>query len=438
MKTASRSVRKTSALAILGGPAAVTLPAKDLFTWPIVTGADERAVLAVLRRGAMSDSDVTLKFEAAWAQWHGSRYALSFCNGTSAIQAALWACGVGAGREVIAPTLAYWASSLPALSLGATINFADVLPGTLCIDPADIEHRISRYTRAIVVVHNHGYPCDMREILAIARRRKLKVIEDVSHAHGGEYRGKMLGTLGDVGCFSMMSGKAFPTGEAGMLVTDNRGLWERAVAFGHYERTGRSNYAKTAAVLTDPSLIEFAGLPQGGCKHRINQLCSAMGLTQLARYPRRMAEIQEAMNLFWDLLEGVPGVRAHRPAKSSGSTMGGWYAPVGLYVSEELGGMPIARFAEAVRAEGCPVYGFSEFPLHLHPLLQKADIYGHGKPTVLANAHRDVRQGPGSLPIAEGIRSRVFSIPWFKHHRPRQIRQYSQAIRKVCENWKLL
>jgi dTDP-4-amino-4,6-dideoxygalactose transaminase len=347
----------------------------------------------------------------------------------------MWACGVGRGTEIIAPTLTYWASSLPALSLGATINFADVLPDTLCIDPADIEHRIGRYTRAIVVVHNHGYPCDMRPIMAIARRHKIKVIEDVSHAHGGLYRGQLLGSIGDVGCMSMMSGKAFPTGEAGMLVTNDRRLWERATAFGHYERTGKSNFAKGASVLTDPALIEFAGLPQGGSKHRINQLCSAMGLTQLAQYPRRMAEIQKAMNCFWDFLEGVPGIRAHRTAKNSGSTMGGWYSPVGHYVAEELGGLAIEKFVQAVRAEGGRAGIWGEFPLHLHPLLQTADIYGDGKPTVVANAHRDVRQGPGSLPVAEGLKGRVLWTPWFKHHRPRQIKQYAQAIRKVCEHY---
>src|SRR5439155_17906290 len=119
--------------------------------------------------------------------------------------------------------------------------------------------------------------------------------------------------------------------------------FERSVAFGHYERTGS---------LTLPELKQFAGLPLGGHKYRMHQLSSAVGRVQLRHYRARMDEIQRAMNYFWDLLEGVPGLRAHRPAEGSSSTMGGWYAAHGIYVPEELGNWSIHRFCEAVRAEG--------------------------------------------------------------------------------------
>jgi len=425
----------TATLAINGGDPTVTADPGDMFKWPIVTTEDEQAVLEVLRRGAMSGNDVSLKFEKAFAEWHGLEHALGYCNGTSALLGAMWACGVGAGTEIICPSVTYWASALPALNLGATINFADIDARTLCIDPNDIEHRINKNTRAIVVVHYCGHPCEMDPIMAVARKHGVRVIEDVSHAQGGLYKGRMLGTIGDIGAMSLMAGKSFAIGEAGIVVTNDRSLWERCVAFGFYERTGRSWYAQGQEdAITDPELNKFAGLPLGGYKHRLNQTCSAMGLVQLKYYPQRIAEIQRAMNYFWDCLEGVPGIRAHRPAGDSGSTMAGWYAAKGHYKPEELDGLPVARFCQAVSAEGANTSPGGNFPLHLHPMLHEADIYGHGKPTVLANADRDVRQGPGALPVAEGISERIYSIPWFKHYRPKVIEQYARAFRKVAEN----
>jgi perosamine synthetase len=148
----------------------------------------------------------------------------------------------------------------------------------------------------------------------------------------------------------------------------------------------------------------------------------------------RMEEIQKAMNYFWDKLDGVPGVKAHRPPKDSNSTMGGWYAAHGLYIPEELGGLSIAKFCEAVRAEGVGINPGANSLLHLHPLLNEADVYGHGKPTRIANSDRDVRQPQGSLPVSESLPERIYSIPWFKHYRPQIIEEHALALRKVAEN----
>jgi dTDP-4-amino-4,6-dideoxygalactose transaminase len=197
------------------------------------------------------------------------------------------------------------------------------------------------------------------------------------------------------------------------------------VVFGHYERTSK---------LEDPELKHFAGLPWGGYKYRMHQLSSAVGRVQLRHYRPRMEEIQRSMNHFWDLLEGVPGIKAHRPPKDSGSTMGGWYAPHGLYRAAELGGLSIHRFCEAVRAEGVSTSPGANMPLHLHPLLNEADIYRHGKPTRIANSSRDVREGPGNLPVTERIGETCFWIPWFKHYRPEVIGEYARAYRKVAEH----
>ena len=425
----------TSKLALLGGSKAVTRDPGDIFKWPIVTREDEDAVLDVLRNGAMSGGDITRAFEKEYAAWMGVDYALGYCNGTESLRAAMWACGVGAGDEIICPSMTYWASATPALSLGAAVNFADIHRDTLCIDPDDIEHRICDRTKAVVVVHYAGHPCDMDRIMPIVKKHNVKLIEDVSHAHGALYKGKMCGTFGDIAGMSMMSGKSFATGEAGMMVTNNKSLHERCISYGHYERTGAfSNYNPVDKAVSDPGLAQYAGVPLGGFKHRMNQTCSAMGRVQLKHYPERVKAIQTGMNRFWDLLEGVPGLKAHRPPTDSGSTMGGWYAATGLYRSEELGGLPCGTFAEAVAAEGAPCHAGANRALHLHPVFHTADVFKMGKPTVISFGQRDVRQGPGSLPVAESIMDIVYSIPWFKHDRPDIIEEYATAFRKVAEN----
>ena len=421
---------QSSPLALLGGPKAVQADPGDMFTWPIITAEDEEAVLDVLHRRAMSGMDVTKAFEQEFAAWQGSGFALGFCNGTAALHAAMFGCKVGVGDEIICPSITYWASALPCFSLGATVVFAEIDPETLCLDPDDIEQRITSHTKAIVVVHYVGYPADMDPIMAVARRHGVKVIEDVSHAHGALYKGRKVGTIGDVAAMSLMSGKSLAVGEAGMLTTDDREIYERAIAFGHYGRFGADTQTE--------SLKPFLGLPMGGYKHRMHQMSAAVARVQLRHYNERNEEILKAMNFFWDQLEGVPGVRAHRPAKDSGSRMGGWYAARGLYRGEELGGLSITRFSEAVRAEGCPCNPGCNRPLHLHPLFNTCDVYGHGKPTRIAHSSRDVRQPPGSLPVSEAITATFYGIPWFKHYRPAVIAEYAEAFRKVAEHHEAL
>ena len=417
----------TSALALLGGTKAVTRDPGDMFTWPIITPEIEDAVLTVLREGNMSGTDVTREFEKTFAAWQGTEYALAHSSGTAALHGAMYGWGIGRGDEIICPTMTYWASCLPVYSLGGTVAFADIDPDTLCIAPGDIEHRINERTRAIVVVHYAGHPADMDAIMDVARRHKVAVIEDCSHAHGSLYKGKMVGTFGDVAAYSIMSGKSLAAGEGGMLVTNDRRIYERALAFGHYSRHSE---------LTLPDLVKGQGLPWGGYKYRMHQLTSAMGNVQLHTYPAQMKEIQKAMNYFWDGLEGVPGIQAHRPPKDSGSTMGGWYAATGLYRSEDVGGLSLFRFCEALQAEGIPCRQGRNRLLHLHPVFNTLDVYGDGRPTRLAYLPEgvDIRQPEGSLPEAERLDARAFSVPWFKHDRPEVIDEYVSAIRKVADH----
>jgi len=413
-------------LALYGGPKAVQTDPGDMFDWPIVTEEDEQAIMDVLRKRAMSGTEITELFEQEFAQWQRTQYALGFSSGTAAIQAAMYGCGVGVGDEIICQSLTYWASCLQVYSLGGTVVFAEVDPDNLCIDPADLENRISSRTKAIVVVHYLGHPADMDPIMEIAGAHGIKVIEDVSHAQGALYKGRLVGTIGDVAAMSLMSGKSLAIGEAGILATDNLEIYERALTLGHYERYDER--------IQTEALKASAGLPSGGYKYRMHQMSSAMGRVQLRHYDERCAEIQKAMNYFWDLLEGVPGVKAHRPAKDSESTMGGWYAAHGLYRPEELGGLSVTKFCQAVSAEGCGISPGANKPLHLHAVFNETDVYGDGKPTRIAHSDRDVRQPRGTLPVTEAMPARCYSIPWFKHYRPQVIEEYAAAFRKVAEN----
>jgi perosamine synthetase len=416
-------------LAILGGAKAVKSDVGDIFTWPIITDEDRNAVLDVLNDRAMSGTDITRLFEVEYAAWIGRRYALGFNNGTSALHAAMYAVGIGKGDEIICQSNTYWASCLPCFSLKATVVFADIERHTLCIDPQDIEHRISEDTKAIVVVHYNGYPAPMDEILRIAKKYNLKVIEDVSHAHGALYKGKPVGTFGDVAAMSLMTGKAFAIGEAGMLVTDDKKIYQRALAFGHYERNS-SQY------IDEEELLPYLGLPLGGYKYRMHQMSAAVGRVQLKHYNERMEEIQRSMNYFWDLLEGVPGIKAHRPDKNSGSTMGGWYNPKGLYYAEELWGLSIETYIKALKAEGVSSSAGGNIPLHTHRLFRDCDIYNDGKPTRIAHAKRDVRELDKSIVIGEKINRMSLRVPWFKKFHKDIIEEHAEAFRKIGEQYK--
>jgi len=418
-------------LALLGGEMSIKSEASDIFAWPIVTERHEQAVLDVLLARDMSGIEITKEFEKKYAESLGRKYGLAYNNGTAAILGAMYGLGIGLGDEVICPSITYWASVAQAYSLGATPVFADIDSETLCIDPNDIEHRITPRTKAIVVVHYAGMPAEMDAITEIAAGHNLKILEDASHAHGALYKGRQIGTFGEAAAFSLMTGKALAVGEAGILFTEDRRVYERALLFGHYIRHDE---------ITLDELKPFAGLPCGGAKHRIHQLSSAFGLVQLELYPKQMAEIDKAMNYFCDLLEDTTGIKPIRPPRDTDTTKGGWYYPHFRYIAEELGGLSLSRFSRAICAEGSICNPGCNKPLHLHPLFTTEDVYGHGRPTRIAflDESAKIEQYVKKLPVAEGITRRVFEIPWFKHYEPEIIEEHAGAYKKVIKNYQLL
>lgn len=258
--------------AILGGRPLLSAGHADAERWPLIGAQDEAAVLAVLRDGDLSLHPVIRGLEDDYRQRFGVRHALAHAIGTLALLAAFRAAGLGPGDEVIVPSATWWASAVPALWLGAVLVFAESEAVSAGLDPADVEQRITPRTRALVVVHLWGIPSRMDELLVIARRHGLTVIEDASHAHGALWRGRPCGTLGDVGVFSLQSHKLAPAGEGGILLTDDDAVFASAASLGDVWRCWE---------LPGPER-RFAGTTFG-IKTRMAPLSAAVGRSQFAR-----------------------------------------------------------------------------------------------------------------------------------------------------------
>ena len=415
-------------LAITGGTPVLKAQDEGLFHWPIVNDAMRAAQAQVLETGNMSGTDIARRFEASFASWQERKYALSHNNGTNALNAAMFAVGLGPGDEIICTSVTYWASCTGALALGAAVVFCDIDPDTLQMDPASLEAHITPRTKAIMVVHYMAHPAPMDEIMAIARKHGLKVIEDVSHAQGGHYKGRKLGTFGDAAAMSLMSCKSFAIGEGGMLVTDDAEIFKRAVVFGHYDRI--------VDVCTDEEMEGPKNIPWGGLKNRMHQTSAAIGLEQLKKHDAEIAEIDRAMKYFWKGISDIPGISMIYP-KEEGSDKAGWYASRFLYDAASFGGISNVTFCEALNAEACGGFSFGcNMPLHFSSVFFDLDIYGHGRPTASAflPAGVDLRAETGALPNAERINMRVLGEPWFKHDDHAKIDPYIEAVRKVAAN----
>ena len=419
-----------SKLALYGGTPVLDKLPIELFRWPIVNDAMRQAQTDVLNAGNMSGTDISKKFEQEFAQWNGRKYGLAHNNGTNSLIAALYGIGLGPGDELICPSVTYWASCTGALTLGAAVVFCDIREKDLQLDPASLEAHITPRTKAVMVVHYMAHPADMDPIMAIARKHGLKVIEDVSHAQGGHYKGKMLGTFGDAVGMSLMSGKSFAIGEGGMMLTDDPEIYRRAVRFGHYDRIAKLYSAEEIA---DTNLV-----PLGGQKFRMHQVSAAIGLEQLKKYESEIAEIDRAMKYFWQGIRDIKGLRMIYP-DDPGSDKSGWYCSRMGYDEEAFSGVPNSVFVKALNAEvggGSKFASGCNFPLHKSAVFHSTDIYGHGRPTASLNLppEVDLRALTGELPVAEQINRKVIGEPWFKHCDKPLIDRYIEAVHKVAEN----
>ena len=233
---------------------------------PSLTGNEKKYVDECLDSTWISSKGKFIgKFEDDFAKFIGVDYATSVCNGTVAVHLALVALGIGAGDEVIVPTFTYIASANPVLVVNAKPVFVDSLSDTWQMNPKDIEAKITDKTKAIVVVHLYGHPCDMDAIMAIAKKHNLYVIEDCAEAIGSKYKGQTVGSFGDIGCFSFFGNKTMTCGEGGMVVTSDAMLADR---LRRYKNQGNAKYREYWNDIL-------------GFNYRMTNIQAAIGLAQL-------------------------------------------------------------------------------------------------------------------------------------------------------------
>ncbi len=276
----------SSTLAIDGGAPAKQQPDPPMYPGGMmIDEEEEQAVLDVLRSkrlfryyGPTPGPSRVEELEQAFARLVGTQYALAVSSGTGALLCALQGLGIGPGDEVIVPAYTWIASAAAVVAMGGIPVLAEV-DQSLTLDPADVEHKITPYTRAIMPVHMRGVPCRMDELLALARSRSLKVIEDAAQANGGSYHGRRLGSLGDAGCFSLQFNKIITAGEGGMVVANNTTVWKRAVMY-HDVVGGLRNQFPTEEILW-------------GINLRMPELLAAVMLVQLRRLDALVAAMRE-------------------------------------------------------------------------------------------------------------------------------------------------
>ena len=238
--------------------------------------------------------DYIHRFEKDFAQYQGTNHALATSSCTGAIHLALMALGVKADDEVIIPEITWIASAEPILYIGAKPVFVDVLEDTWCLDPQKVEEAITPKTKAIIVVHIYGNLCNMNEIMAIAKKHNLVVLEDAAEALGSEYYGKKAGSIADAGVFSFHGTKTMTTGEGGILVTNNEAVYEKAKILNDHGRNAK-----------DPENKMF-WMRNYGYKYKISNLQAALGCAQISRIEELVNKKREIFNWYKELLKDIP------------------------------------------------------------------------------------------------------------------------------------
>jgi L-glutamine:2-deoxy-scyllo-inosose/3-amino-2,3-dideoxy-scyllo-inosose aminotransferase len=333
-------------LAVNGGTPVRNVRRNPWPKWPVWDKRDEKALLSVLHSGVWSyNGPAEKRFNKAFAEYVGSRYALSLANGTVTLQAALEACGVGYGDEVIVPGLTWQATAAAALDINAVPILVDVTEDTWCIDPAAVEAAITPATKAIIPVHLYGCMADMDAILQIAERHGLRVIEDCAHKHGGEWNGMKAGSIGDIGSFSFQLSKLITAGEGGALTTSQLDLWERLDALRNCGRRPEQEGSadKGAGVYGDEGNFLQSG------NYRITEFQAALLTEALWRLPRANKIREKNATYFNSQLARIPGVQPMR--RDSRETALAFYNFSFRYNQKEFRGVPVAKFRQALAAE---------------------------------------------------------------------------------------
>ena len=402
-------------LALFGGEKAVTLPMPK---WPRISEEEIAAVVKQMLDGRLSEvarSGVIAEFEDEFAAYQGRKYALSFSSGTASIHAALFAAGVKPGDEVL-QTSNTWASAITAIihANGVPV-FCDVIPDGFTIDPDEIRRKAGPKTKAVIVTHLWGIPAEMDEILEVAEEKNLIVIEDCSHAHGATYKGKKVGSIGHMGCFSLQGSKSIVAGEGGVMVTDERLFYERAMLPGHHDVRLQQELTleETKRYATCGLYWKYRGSPLGIAIARVQ-------LRHLDEWNRNRRENREYLKkkiediefLIWPKMPDYVEI--------------GFYGTPVFYDQEAAQGVPRDVFLKAMHAEGVPL-GTGYRVWYLEPLFQ--DEFFYGRRTT------NKKYKPGDLPRTEELAEKTIILPATQFVTPcRELMdQFADAFHKVAE-----
>lgn len=342
-----------SELALFGGRPIRTTPFP---AWPVSDAREEALVLDALRSGNWwrYAGGYVHQFEQAFAQYHDARFGIAVASGTLALEAAIWALQLEPGDEVLVPSYTFVASVTAIIRNGLKPRFVDVDPGTLNIDLEHAAGCISPKTRAIVVVHFGGLPCNMEAVKAFALRHRLMIVEDAAHAHGAKWNGQGVGSLGHVSAFSFQASKNMTCGEGGLVATNDGALFERIFAHHTHGRHRDTPWYSHHVVSTNM---------------RLTELQASILLAQLERLEEQTnRRLQNARRLD-AALEAIPGLHVigsddPRAAKRA-------YHLYPLRIDVRKLGASRDRVVEALQAEGIPCSAGYPMPLYAQPMVDQ-------------------------------------------------------------------
>ncbi|UCF35582.1 MAG: DegT/DnrJ/EryC1/StrS family aminotransferase [Acidobacteriota bacterium] len=416
-------------LAVDGGPRSITGP---LPKWPSFDDQTIQAVVEPLKSGRVNywTGEMGMKFERRFAEWNGSRFAISTTNGTSALHTALAGLGIGPGDEVIVPSYTFIASSFSIVQAGAIPRFADVNREDHCISVESAAQLITERTKAIMPVHLYGNVTDMGPLLALAEKHGLVVIEDNAEAYGGVYKGRKTGSIGNAGCVSFCQNKTFTTGgEGGMVTTDDEEVAWRCRSF----RDHGYNVKERLRLLEMEQKLPYIHT-MVGWNYRMTEMQSVIGLCELDRIDSwNMPRRKRNGEMLLERLQDLPQI-LHLPVNTP-ERQNGWYVfPITLDIDNM--NCDIKTFLAALGEEGVPCWNVFWPQCHTEEAFQKHNGFGHSKFPFASREYTDptsVDYSTVEVPNALWHQDRTFITFIFPTYEEEHIEGIAKGIRKVIQ-----